>query len=126
MSSKQQVTKSKDTAPHERRLKPKRNSRQDKIVTRIDRQKLREVIRIVSDEHTINVEAKSSRGWAVKRVGGKMESKDFLLKAEAIKYGRLLCKQTDSSLVIYSKDGKILESKRHGIVRQRASRKSVS
>ncbi len=126
MSSKQQVSKSKNPIPPKRRSKTYPSLGPDQIVTPDDLLKLREAVRIVTAAHTINVEAKSPKGWAVKRVGGDKHLKEFSLKAEAVKYGRLLCKKTDSDLVIYSKEGKILESKIHGIVRQRASRKTGS
>ena len=65
---------------------------------------------------TINV-YRAERGWAVKRVGGKV-SQVFSTQREAIKAARLISrKAAPSQMVVLGKDGRIKDYVTHGLPR---------
>ena len=59
----------------------------------------------------------AERGWAVKRIGGKV-SQLFSTKREAIKTARLISrKAAPSQMVVLGKDGSIKDYVTHGLPR---------
>ena len=97
-----------------RTLKPPKNR------STLDARAVRSAIKSVMAERTYDVVADTKAGgWAIKRPGAKASLHQFQTKKEAVSRARELCRESSAELVIYLRDGRIQESRRHGVLPKR-------
>lgn len=85
-----------------------------KRVTSIDPNLIKKAIEEVYHERSCHVIPGNGSEWVV-QVTGKGIANHYVNRTDAIKNARVLCEKNDFDLVIHGRDGRIIDSKRHGI-----------
>ncbi|MCX7043983.1 MAG: DUF2188 domain-containing protein [Candidatus Sumerlaeota bacterium] len=94
-----------------------RSPKDNKIHGKISSAELRAAFRRVYMMRTIHVRAaKDRKSWLVAKLQPQYPSRAFRTKVEAVKYANELAQQENWDVIIYARDGRMLKSRRHGLL----------
>ncbi|MEW6234383.1 MAG: DUF2188 domain-containing protein [Candidatus Omnitrophota bacterium] len=89
--------------------------------TNLDAEAVSKAIDYCYEVRTLLVSYSDLHKWSIVKAGKML--KNFATKNEAVNYGRRLAKKNNYDLIIHRKDGKIIESIRHGLIPMRRAPK---
>lgn len=83
--------------------------------TTYDPEKMRKAIKEVYQLRTCEV-SYTPKGWSVIHLCKPKNRKIFSTQREAVEFARDYCNRNNIEIVIYTRDGRIKESRRHGVI----------
>jgi len=98
-----------------------RSIKSSKVLPSINIGDIRRAVSTVYEMRTCHVVPTGREGWSV-RSNDVISPPFFATKKEAIIYGQEQARKHDCELIIHGKDGRILDSKRHGVMKKRINK----